>query len=192
MPENKLNIQVILGSTRKGRKGDLVANWVTDSLNQRDDMTAELVDLAEYTLPFFDEPMSPMGIKDGEYSSDEAKRWSEKISEADGYVIITPEYNHSYPGVLKNALDYLYYEWNDKPVYVIGYSALPVGGARAAMQLIPVLNRLQMKVLSNSMAIANLTDDMDWSPYEKFLAGSAKQLVTWGALMQELRAGAVK
>ncbi len=132
-------IQGILGSTRQGRFGETVARWFTDLANKREDMTFELLDLRDWPLPFFDHPKAPTS---GEIAP-EARAWSEKIKKADGYVLISPEYNRGYPAVLKNALDHLWYEWNDKPVGLVGYGGA-VGGGRALQQLRQVAMELEM------------------------------------------------
>ncbi|CAN5599157.1 hypothetical protein BH23CHL4_BH23CHL4_15610 [soil metagenome] len=132
-------IQGILGSTRQGRFGETVARWFTDLANKREDMTFELLDLRDWPLPFFDHPKAPTS---GEIAP-EARTWSEKIKMADGYVLISPEYNRGYPAVLKNALDHLWYEWNDKPVGLVGYGGA-VGGGRALQQLRQVAMELEM------------------------------------------------
>ena len=98
-------IAIILGSTRPGRNGEAVAKWVLDIAKQRSDAEYELVDIAEYKLPHLDEPMPPAM---GQYSQPHTKAWAEKIASFDGFVFVTPEYNHSTSGVLKNAIDYLY------------------------------------------------------------------------------------
>jgi NAD(P)H-dependent FMN reductase len=105
-------IGVILGSTRPGRRGELVAQWVMDLAHQRDDAEFELIDLADYRLPHLDEPLPPSM---GNYQNEHTKAWGATVSGFDGFAFITPEYNHSTSGVLKNALDYLYAEWNNKP-----------------------------------------------------------------------------
>jgi NAD(P)H-dependent FMN reductase len=121
------NIQVILGSTRQGRSGEKVARWFMSHAEARADIDVELVDLRDWPLPFFDQQMPPMM---GGYSDPEQQRWAEQVARADGYVLVTPEYNHGYPAVLKNALDHLFAEWNGKPVGFVGYGG-PGGPAPA-------------------------------------------------------------
>lgn len=144
-------IQVILGSTRQGRSGDKVAAWVMKELAHIPGAEYELLDLRDYPLPFFDEPVSP-GSKPGEYTHEEAKRWSEKIKEGAGYILVTPEYNHGYPAVLKNALDYLYVEWNDKPVGFVSYGGA-AAGARSVEQLTEVVRELHMIAVRDAVLI---------------------------------------
>ncbi len=112
---NKPKIQIIIGSTRQNRSGELVAKYVKNIASNKTDLEFELIDLRDWKLPFYDEVAGPMGLK-GNYSSAIGKKWAAKVAEADGYIFITPEYNHGYSAVLKNALDYAYFEWNRKPV----------------------------------------------------------------------------
>ena len=115
-----LRIAIILGSTRPGRKGKPVARWVHDQARQRNDAEYELVDIAEFDLPLLDEPIPPSQNK---YSKDHTKRWAAKIATFDGFVFVTPEYNHGTSAALKNAIDYLYKEWNDKAAAFVSYGS---------------------------------------------------------------------
>ena len=142
-------IQIILGSTREGRNGEKVCKWITDIAKKNKETEYEVVDLKEWNLPMFNDPKPPIY---GEYSYDYTKKWSKKISEADGYIIVTPEYNHGYPGVLKNALDLLYKEWNNKPVAFVSYGGY-VGGSRAVEQLRLVAVELQMTPIREEVNI---------------------------------------
>src|SRR6202049_4596456 len=106
-------IGITLGSTRPNRNGEQVAQWVLEIASQREDAQFELVDLRDYPLPHLDEPLPP---SIGQYANDHTKDWAQKIASFDGFVIVTPEYNHSTSGVLKHAIDFLYDEWNNKAV----------------------------------------------------------------------------
>ena len=119
-------IAVILASNRPGRKGEEVARWVMYVASQRGDADFELIDLADYPLPHLDEPMPPSM---GQYQNPHTQQWAATIGAYDGFVMVTPEYDHSTSGVLKNAIDYLYAEWNNKAVGLVSYGS--VGGARA-------------------------------------------------------------
>lgn len=155
----KTKIQVILGSTRQNRFGDKPAQWIVKEISKRPNVTVELLDLRDYPLPFFDEPISPATSK-GVYTLPAARAWADKIGLADGYIIVTPEYNHGYPAVLKNALDYVYTEWNNKPVGFVGYGV--VGGARSVEQLRQVVIELKMvpvRTSVNIVAFWNLLDE---------------------------------
>lgn len=132
-------VMVLLGSNRPGRNGNKIANWLKTITDQRSDMTFEYVDVADLNLPIYDEPEHPMT---GNYQHEHTKKWSKKVAGFDAFVIITPEYNHGYPSVLKNAIDYLYYEWKHKPVGFVGYGVN--GGIRAIEQLRQVVVNLSM------------------------------------------------
>ena len=119
-------IQVILASTREGRFGEKAAAWVMDRLADRSDLDAELVDLRDYPMPFYEQARPP-AYGHREYPP-EVARWAEKVEGADGYLVVTPEYNHGYPAVLKNALDQVFPELNRKPIAFVGYGNS--GGAR--------------------------------------------------------------
>ena len=132
---------IILGSTREGRQGEKVAQWAYGLACRQKEFETELIDLRDWPLPFFNSPISPSMAK--EYDSEPARKWGAKIAEADGFVIVTPEYSHGYPAVLKNALDVIYKEWNHKPVAFVSYG-WSASGARAVEQLINVVVDLKM------------------------------------------------
>ncbi len=146
-------IQIILGSTRQGRYSDKVANATLDSLKDQKNVSFEVIDLKSWDLPFFDSPISPSR---GKIEDIKVQKFTNKIKEANGYIIITPEYNHSYPAVLKNALDYIYHEWNGKPVMVIGYSAGKKGGVYATNHLKDVFKELKFVQLSDVVNIPSI------------------------------------
>ena len=133
-------LQVILASTRPGRVGAPVSRWFLEHAKAHTGFETELVDLAEWNLPFMDEPRHP---KLGLYEHDHTRRWSEQISRADGYVFVTPEYNYGYTAPLKNAIDYLVAEWKDKPVGFVSYGGI-AGGTRAVQMLKQVVTTLRM------------------------------------------------
>ena len=145
-----MKIDVILGSTRQGRFSEKPGAWMLAELSRRKDVTSELLDLRNYPMPFFDEPVSPSMAKEP-YKNEAVGRWIKKITEADGFVIIVPEYNHGYPAVLKNALDYTYYPWNKKAVGFVGYGS--VMGARSIEQLRLVVAELQMASMRTAVHI---------------------------------------
>ncbi len=111
-----LKIHVIIGTTRQNRFSEKPAYWITEELKKKENVEVELVDLRNYSLPFYNESVSPamFDVTKHEYADEIAKKWTQKVAEADGYVIVTGEYNHGYPAVLKNAIDYVYKEWNKK------------------------------------------------------------------------------
>ena len=125
-----LNIAIILGSTRPGRNTEAVAHWVNNLAQARQDAHFELIDLADYNLPPLDEPIPPSM---GQYQHAHTKAWAEKVAAFDGYVFVTPEYNHSFPAALKNALDAVYAEWNNKAAGFVSLGS--AGGTRAVVQL---------------------------------------------------------
>lgn len=128
-----VNVKIILGSTRQGRFSDKPGLWILEKAKERKDIDAELLDLRDYPLPFYNEPISPSVVKNSAYSSEFAREWAEKIKNGDAFIIVTPEYNYGISGVLKNSLDSVYAEWNNKPVAFVAYGA--VGGARAVEHL---------------------------------------------------------
>jgi len=146
---NPLRIGIVLGSTRAGRFADKPAEWLLGLSKKREDATFELVDLRDYPLPFFDEPKSPMR----EPSKNEiAQRWARKVAELDAFVFVTGEYNHSIPASLKNAIDYVYAEFNRKPAAFVAYGG--AGGVRAVEQLRLILVELQVAPLRSAVHIA--------------------------------------
>lgn len=157
-----MKITVILGSIRDIRRGGRVAKWLVPQLSKYNDAEFELLDLKDYPLPFFDENNSPEGLEK-KYSNEIARKWSAKIDEADAFIIITPEYNHGTSAVLKNALDWLYYEWRRKPVAFISYSPNAAGGVRAVEQLRQNVIELQMSPLREAIHITYVLDTLDES-----------------------------
>src|SRR5215468_8543810 len=132
-------IAIIIGSTRPGRNGEAVAEWVYDIARKRGDAEYELVDIADHKLPHLDEAVPPAL---GQYSQPHTKAWAEKIASFDGYVFVTPEYNHSTSAALKNAIDFLYREWNNKAAGFVSYGS--AGGTRAVEHLRLVMGELQV------------------------------------------------
>jgi NAD(P)H-dependent FMN reductase len=145
-----MKIQIILGSTRVGRVVPRIGKWVETAVNEIDGFEAEIIDLADFNIPFFNEPISPRYNPAREVDSD-AKRFMDKLAEADGYVFVTPEYNHSITGVLKNALDYLDSQLNRKVSAIVSYGS--VGGARAAEHLKGILLEAGTGVVPQAVAI---------------------------------------
>lgn len=155
-----LKIKIILGSTRPNRFSDKAGAWILKEVKKRQEIDAELLDLRDYPLPLFNEPISPSMVKNGEYANDTVRKWAAKIKEADGFIIVAPEYNHGISGVLKNALDSVYAEWNNKAVAFVAYGS--VGGARSVEHLREVAVELQMASTRNAVHIPapwNLVDE---------------------------------
>jgi len=183
-------IAIVLGSTRPGRRGAAVARWVLEQAVTRGAADYELVDLADVPLPNLDEPMSPtLGV----YQHEHTRSWAAKVAEFDGYVFVTPEYNHSIPGVLKNALDFVYGEWNDKAAGIVSYGGGDPGGARAAEQLRLILGELQIADVSEQVALSFRTDFEDsssftpgsWQP--RALSKMLDQVESWSRALAPVR-----
>jgi NAD(P)H-dependent FMN reductase len=146
--ESRIKIKVIIGSTRQNRFSDKPAHWIyTEAKKKADEV--EILDLRDYPMPFFNEPVSP--AMSGKYSNEIVKKWSEKIMDGDAFIIVTSEYNHGYPAVLKNALDSIFPEWNRKAMGFVSYGN--AGGARSVEQLRQVVIELQMVPIRSAIHI---------------------------------------
>jgi NAD(P)H-dependent FMN reductase len=182
-------IAVILGSTRPGRNGKAVADWVLDIAKQRGDADYELVDIADYALPHLDEIVPPSL---GQYSQPHTLAWAEKIASFDGFVFVTPEYNHSTSGALKNAIDFLYAEWNNKAAGFVSYGS--AGGTRAVEHLRLVMAELQVADVRAQVALSLFTDFENFSTFtpaphhEQALGTVLDQVLAWSTALAELRA----
>lgn len=183
-------LKIIIASTRPGRKGPALANWIHDIAGQRENFKVELVDLEKVNLPFLDEPKHPR-FKD--YSKDHTKQWSQTIDEADAFIIVTPEYNYGYPAPLKNALDFLYQEWNRKPVGFVSYGGV-AGGTRSVQQLTQVVTILKMIPIMSAVNVPFFTKFIDDSG--KFNAeegiikaanGMLDEIFTWAEKLKPMR-----
>lgn len=179
-----LKLQIILGSTRPGRAGEEVARWVTDIAQQRTDIDVELVDVAEYNLPLLDEPQPAVS---GIYTKDHSKRWSAKIAEADAYIFVTAEYNHGVPAALKNAVDFLYAEWADKPFGLVGYGGA-AGGARAIEQWRQILAQVGGATVSSFVTIPHIYKGLEKSDDQvKAVQALLDDTVKWGTALLAVR-----
>jgi NAD(P)H-dependent FMN reductase len=181
-------VAIIIGSTRPGRKADAVARWVHEIAARRGDASYEIVDIADYHLPLLDEPIPPSM---GKYQHDHTKKWAAKIAEFDAFVFVTPEYNHGTSGALKNAIDYLYAEWNNKAAGFVGYGS--AGGCRAVESLRLVMGELQVADVRNQVQLSLFTDFENFTVFkpgpqhEKSVNGMLDQLVAWGGALATLR-----
>lgn len=146
-----MNIKIIVGSTREGRFADKVAEWVFNQIKQNEDVSAEILDLRDFEMPFFNESVTP-SYKQEPYANEAVAQFTQKIAEGDAFVVVAPEYNHGPTAVLKNAMDWVYQEWNNKPVAFVGYGS--VGGARAIEQLRLNAIELQMAPIRNAVHIS--------------------------------------
>jgi len=181
-------IGIILGSTRPGRNGEQVAKWVYDIATRHGGAEFELVDLADYPLPHLDEPLPPAM---GQYQNEHTKQWAAKIASFDGFVLVTPEYNHSTSGVLKNAIDYLYAEWNNKAVGFVSYGS--AGGTRAVEHLRLVAGELQMADVRQQVALSLMTEFENFSVFKPGDYNVAAvetlldQVIAWSSALSPLR-----
>ena len=153
-----MKIQVILGTNRPSRASERVAKWVVESAKSEEGFEVELVDLADYPVPHFDEAISPR-FNPNRKPNEIAAKWLAKISEADGYIFVTPEYNHSFPGILKDALDYVAFEMLRKPATIVSHGT--VGGARAAEQLKLVLTEARTAIIPEAVTLMGVNDILD-------------------------------
>jgi NAD(P)H-dependent FMN reductase len=183
-----IRIAVIAGSTRPGRIGKAVADWTVQYAKQRTDADFELVDLESFNLPLLDEPVPPSM---GQYSKEHTKKWAAKIDSFDGFVFVTPEYNHGTSAALKNAIDFLYKEWNNKAAGFVGYGS--AGGTRAVEHLRLVMAEVQVATVRNQVTLSLFTDFENFSTFkpaphhEKILSGMLDQLVPWSRALQNVR-----
>ncbi len=153
-------IKVILGTTRPGRFGIQPAEWIMKLAKEYPKATFELVDLAEQNLPFFTESTPPGAIKDGQYETEPSRKWAKVVNEADGFIIVTGEYNYGIPAALKNALDTVSNEWAYKPVAFVSYGS-DAGGARAVEHIRGACGWLRMYDIREHVLIANYWQHLD-------------------------------
>lgn len=183
-----IKIGIILGSTRPNRVGEGVAKWVYEVAKSEGGAEFELIDLRDQNLPLLDEPISPSQHK---YEKEHTKKWAEKVAAFDAFIFVTPEYNHSTSGALKNALDFVYAEWNNKVAGFVSYGA--AGGARAVEHLRGIATELQMAHVREQVL---LYLDQDFEQYttfkpkdqhEKTLHTVIDQVISWGTALKTMR-----
>ena len=183
-----IRVAVITGSTRPRRNNEAVARWAFDVATERTDADFELVDIADYNLPLLDEPVPPSV---GQYSHAHTKRWAAKIASFDAYVFVTPEYNHGISGALKNAIDYLFREWNNKAAGFVSYGG--IGGARAVEQLRLVMAELMVADVRSQVMLSMFTDFENFSVFKpsaihiQELNTLLDQLIAWGTALRSVR-----
>jgi NAD(P)H-dependent FMN reductase len=186
-----VKIAIVLGSTRPGRNGEAVAKWAYELASQRNDAEFELVDIAEFNLPHLDEAIPPSL---GQYAQAHTKAWAEKVASFDGFVFVTPEYNHSTSGALKNAIDFLFAEWNNKAAGFISYGS--VGGTRAVEHLRLIMSELQVATVRAQVALSLFTDFENFSSFQpaehqqQALNTMLDQLVSWSGALRTVRTSA--
>jgi NAD(P)H-dependent FMN reductase len=183
-----LRIGIIVGTTRPGRKADAVAKWVLGIAKARTDATYEIVEIVDYKLPLLDEPMPPSM---GNYAHEHTRKWAAKIASLDGYVFVTPEYNHSISGSLKNAIDFLYHEWTNKAAGFVSYGT--TGGVRAVEHLRGIAAELQIADVRAHVSMSLYTDFENFSVFKPAAGHTAQvnlmldQLVSWSGALKTMR-----
>ncbi|HTA88485.1 MAG TPA: NAD(P)H-dependent oxidoreductase [Polyangiaceae bacterium] len=183
-----LKIAIVVGSTRPGRKCETIAKWAYEVARKRTGSHFILLDLASFELPLLDEPMPAAS---GSYSHSHTRTWSAAIAACDGFVFVTPEYNHGTSGALKNAIDFLYHEWTDKAAGFIGYGFAM--GARAIENLRLVLASLQVATVRPQVGLSLLTDFEHGTAFkpteahEKSLNNVLDHVIAWSGALKVLR-----
>jgi NAD(P)H-dependent FMN reductase len=184
-----LRVAIILGSTRPRRNGEAVAKWVYNIAKKRTDAEFEYVDIKDYNLPLLDEPIPPSL---GQYSKEHTKAWAAKIDSFDAFVFVTAEYNHGIPGALKNAIDFLFKEWNNKVAGFVSYGGGALG-TRAVEQLRLVMAELQVATVRNQVQLSLFTDFENFSIFkpaqfqENYVHSMLDQVIAWSGALRTLR-----
>jgi NAD(P)H-dependent FMN reductase len=185
-----LQVAIILGSTRPGRNGEAVARWVFETAKNRsdDDTEFDYVDIKDFNLPLLDEPVPSSR---GQYRKDHTKAWCAKIDSFDAFIFVTPDYNHGIPGALKNAIDFLYLEWNNKVAGFVSYGG--AGGVRSVEHLRLVMAELHVADVRAQVTLSLFTDFENFTkfrpaPYqEQALNTLIDQVRAWGTALKALR-----
>ena len=183
-----LNIGIIIGSTRPGRIGEVVGKWTYGVATKRSEANFELIDLADQGLPLLDEPIPPSR---GQYSKDHTKRWAAKIDALDAFIFVTPEYNHGIPAALKNAIDFLFKEWNNKAAGFVSYGS--AYGARAVESLRLVMGEVMVADVRAQVMLSLFTDFENYTVFkpsdrhEKTLNDVIDQVIIWGTALKAVR-----
>lgn len=187
--EGKHKIGIIIGSTRPGRNAPKVAQWVYDIAKNRTDAQFELVDLTDYNLPLYDEPVPPS--MSTSYANEHTRKWSEKIASLDGFIFVTPEYNRATSGALKNAIDFLYEEWNNKAAGFVSYGSFL--GARAVENLRLIMGELQIADVRAQVGLSLFTDFENFSEFKPgehhndSVQALLDQVVAWSRALKTVR-----
>lgn len=184
------HLKIITSTTRPGHKGILVANWLIELVKKDERFNTELLDLAKINLPLMDEPNHP---RLQQYTHEHTKAWSKTIDSADCFIIVLGEYNYSFPAPIKNAIDYLFKEWQNKPVGIVSYGGVS-GGLRAAQMLKQVLTTLNMMPITEGVPLPFfskfITDDGQFEPEEiseKSVQILLDSLYQWSEALQGMR-----
>jgi NAD(P)H-dependent FMN reductase len=187
-----VRIGVILASTRQGRRGEGFAKWIHELVAERPDVVVQLLDLHEYPVPAYEHEQMPPMVETA-YTGEAERRWSEAVHGLDGFVIVTPEYNHGYPGRLKNAIDHVHRGWWYKPVAFVSYGGT-ASGARAVEQLrnvavevrmVPVRGEVNVRLIGLELDDAGRPTD---ALYPKMAKGMIDQLLWWARVAKDGRA----
>ena len=185
-------LQIIIGSTRPGRVGSAVADWIIDRARARADFEVEVTDLAVLNLPIFDEPNHPRLRR---YVNQHTKDWSEIVERSDAFIFVIPEYNYGFNAATKNAIDYLNQEWQNKPAGIVSYGGV-AAGTRAAQMLKQVMSALKIVPVTDSVNIPfvaeKLDEDRRLKPNEIMEAAATAmldELARWAQALRPLRAG---
>lgn len=182
-----IRIAIIIGSTRPNRNGEAVGKWVYENARKRHDASFELIDLLDWKLPFLDEAIPP---SQGKYTHQHTKDWSATISSFDGFIFVTPEYNHGVNAALKNAIDFLFKEWNNKVAGFVSYGEM--GGIRAVEHLRLTMAALMIADVRTQVALS-LSQDFEkfkFKPQEHHLKKMEKlfdELISWGSALRQVR-----
>lgn len=184
-----LTVAIVLGSTRPGRNAPAIGDWVLREAKKHAAAQFELVDLADHQLPLLDEPV-PAALSN-DYAHPHTRAWARRVEAFDAFVFVTPEYNHSVPAALKNALDYLYTEWADKAAGIVSYG-VDAGGARAGEHLRHILTELHIAHVRNNVPLSLFTDFEDgrFAPAahrEDALHRLFDELLRWAAALRHMR-----
>ena len=183
-----IRVAIVVGSTRPGRKAEPVARWVLEHAQRHGGADFALVDIADYGLPLLDEAIPPSR---GKYEKEHTKRWAAQIASFDAFVFVSPEYNHGISGALKNAIDFLFAEWNDKAAGFVSYGSAM--GVRAVEQLRLVMGELKVADVRAQVMLSLATDFENYQTFkpherhEKTLAAMLDQVIEWGTALKGVR-----
>ena len=183
-----IRIGIIIGSTRPGRNGEAVAKWTYEIAQKRSDAEFELVDIKDFNLPLLDEPVPPSL---GQYTKEHTKAWAAKINSFDAYVFVTPEYKHGTSAALKNAIDFIYKEWNNKAAGFVGYGG--ASGTRAVENLRLIMGEMQVATVRAQVGLSLFTDFENFSVFkpapeqERSVNAMLDQVIAWGGALKTLR-----
>jgi NAD(P)H-dependent FMN reductase len=192
MADTPVRIGVILSSVREGRRGEAFARWIQELLVAREDVDVELLDLLEWPLPAYRHPTPPNAAEKLFAPESLEGRWRDRVAALEGFVIVTPEYNHTFPGALKNALDAIYAPWNLKPVAFVSYGGF-AAGARAVEHLRLVAVELRMVPVRDevNVRLPGYVADAQGRPADPLYARKAQatldDLLWWARVAREGR-----